>query len=473
MSAQKIRILGYGPDLPEDTPGIIVDSQYVLPTTRGVANGYGAAVNAGAGTTTIANGATALHPLTSTSTNYYCATDSKIYALTSTTMTDVSASGGYSGGGFQWTFATFGNVALAINPNTALQAQTNPPSGAFAAVSGAPKAQVVVVCGDPNASFAMCFNYTSGANTYHDGVFWSALGDYTDWTPSIATECGNIRLTDINGNFVAAVPYRGGVVAFKTNAMYLGTYVGGAAVWAWQRISADVGCIGPYAVCEADDVLWFVDASGLWTFDGSYPRRAPGYVGDYIAANLNTAAAMVFDRTNRRLWVPTIKSGHADFLVYNTRSGLWTRHGPLTDGTNYVAYMMDGTLGMSDSTTAAAVMSYSASGTLSSAPYFRLASFGSPFGMTTLSGVRPQFLAGPTDSTTGWLSGTLYYGPSLRNVAANNVAMTADAVAADARADRLDVLQTARFLSPQITVAKGTTFEVADVYVNADPAGDE
>lgn len=464
MAIKKIQLVGYAPDAAPDTEGILTDSYGVVPTTRGIGSGLGLSSQAGTCSVGPACGAETLMQLDGVSDRYVFGTPTKLYDMnyTAGTFTDVSAATYSAGTAAPWTFAEFGSVALAANINNTLQASTAP-DVAFAKVSGAPKAAIVITCGEPNASFAMCFNYDSGTH-YSDGIFWSAISDYTGWTPSLASQSGNIRLEDINGAFTAAIPFRDGVVAFKKQGMYLGTYVGGAAVWDWTRVSHDIGCYGPYSVCEAADVLYFLDGADLWMFDGSYPRRAPGAVGLFLAAN-PVNLPMRWDQATHRLWVPFyFSASHSYYLVFNTKSGLWTRYGGLTDGTNYIGYLFNANVGLSDTTVFNAYKTTAQSGFNGAQMTFNV--FGAPYGMTQFGGLRaPNLTAGGPSSP----SAKLDFSSTMAGVGSGSIAMTAGS-----NVERFDVLQVARYVRPQLTFPAGVqTFEYSHIYVDVESSGDE
>lgn len=226
-----------------------------------------------------------------------------------------------------WSWSQFGAITLAINKFDTLQAATTG-SGSFAAVSGAPKASVVMTVGGPTSPFAMLLNYNDGTDT-PDGIFWSALADYTNWTPSTATQCGNVRMYEPVGPLIAGIKFRDGAIAWKEDAMFVGTFIGPPTVWQWQRVASDCGCAAKYLNTSSADKVFFADKRGVWMFDGSYPQLIPGYMQDYWAqvmypdiAASPAKAQMVWDPIKHNLWVGT----NTNFLVWNAISGLWTRH---------------------------------------------------------------------------------------------------------------------------------------------------
>lgn len=473
-------LLGFAPDLPQDTQGVVVESNAILPTSRGFGSGLRVTTN-GTVFTGPSMGGARLLALDGSSTNLI-GTATKLYKVQSGTTSNVSGATYHASNTDTWSFAQFGSVSLAVNHGDKLQAREDGTNLFADADSSAPKASIVITPGLPNAQFAMLFDYDDGTDVFGDGIFWSALSDYTDWTPDIATECGNVRIIDLGGPFTAAIPYRDGVIAFKRRSMYLGTYVGGAAVWSWTRISSDVGCIGKNAVCVGNDVIYFADEFGLWTYDGSYPRPMPGYVHqhwsnlmlDFLVVGASATAysknfvRLTWDKRRHLLWAgyggPIIAT--TAFLVFNERSQRWTSYGGLTDtaGTVVVHELFDLEHSSQYIANAGNALPLTVDPQFGDggppANFMRLAPHGKTYGMTLFSSIRPQFLVGPSDTATGWVSGAVYYGPSVRNVTSTSKALTFTAPS------KLEGTQESRFVSPRLDFTSGTPWECSKVGID-------
>ena len=179
------------------------------------------------------------------------------------TATRTSRGTGYTAGGV-WQAAAQGNAIVAVNIQNATQASTG--AGFTGLGGGAPQAKFIV----SNAGFLLMANTFDGVSTtLPDQVAWSALQNYTSWTPSAATQAGNIRLLDAPGPITALANLRETVIAFKDNAIFIGQYVGTPLLWAWRMVTDRIGCAGSEAVCEYNGVLYFLHSSGVYSFDGS------------------------------------------------------------------------------------------------------------------------------------------------------------------------------------------------------------
>src|SRR6185312_416658 len=331
MTLQRIQLIGFAPDLAQDTPGVIVASNRIIPTTRGFTSGAQAATTNKSVSTGSNTGVYIAHTQAGTA-YYYLGTATKLQVINSlgTSVTDKSGSTYNSTltGDGGWSFCAYGDKTIASNKFDTIQvADTG--TGTFADISGAPKASIVQTVGPSTAPFLMAFNYNDGTDT-PNGVFWSALGDYTDWTPDTATQCGNVPLLEPSGPITAAKRFRDGVVVFKEDAMFLGTYIGTPNIWQFQCVARGVGCTAKNMVTEAGDALYFADKRGAWKYDGSYPQLLPGAVHDFWARQLHPPSLssvgysqVVWDPFSHNLWICGSRVG---YLVWNAISGLWTYH---------------------------------------------------------------------------------------------------------------------------------------------------
>lgn len=122
--------------------------------------------------------------------------------------------------------------------------------------------------------------------------------------------------------------------------MYLGRYVGGSVVWAWQRIPGEIGCSGAESVVVVGTQHFFIGPSDIYVFDGTVPRPIGGAtfnssatpVREWFFANLNPtyrANIVAVADTARDLvyfYYPSVASstGALDsVLIYNYRLDRW------------------------------------------------------------------------------------------------------------------------------------------------------
>jgi hypothetical protein len=261
-------------------------------------------------------------------TRFIVGTGTKLYELSGSSWTDVTrAVGGDYGASadIRWDFTQFGNVTMATNKSNVIQSSS---SGAFADISGAPKAklietvnQFVIVADTDDASFG----------DSPDRWWCSAIGDYTDWTPDVATQCVSARLTSAPGRINALKRLGDSIVAYKDRAIYQGSYVGAPEVWSFQEIPGDVGCMAQGGIVDIGAAHVFVGYDNFYLFDGSRPTPIGNPLKDWFFVNLYTdygyRIRSVHDRQNSLVYFcyPS-RSGNGALdkaVVYNYRVDKW------------------------------------------------------------------------------------------------------------------------------------------------------
>lgn len=326
-----IPLLGFAPDADPTVPGVLTDCVNFIPTEKGMA-GAPSPVTAVVGLAALAaecRGAAVLVDTTGVRRNF-AGTQTKLYELTSTTWTDRSRVGDYTGSiENRWMFAQFGNVALATNDTEAIQFSA---SGAFADIATAPKARILISAKD----FVLAFN--TNDTTYGDQSdrWWcSGFQDYSTWTPALATQATTGRLVGVPGEITAAAMLGSYAVAYKERGMYLGQYVGTPVVWQWDQVPGEVGCVGPEAVVDIGGAHFLVGPDNFWLYDGTRPIPVgTGQVRQWfyndLSATYRYRTIVHYDRQNSRIWIhyPSAASstGQPDrALVYHLVTKQWGR----------------------------------------------------------------------------------------------------------------------------------------------------
>lgn len=326
-----IPIQGFAPDLEAPTPGVLVDCDQFIPYRTGMEAAPSgdtpsdvpalAAACIGAAVVTLLDGTRRV--IAGTTTN--------LYELTGGAWVDESRTvgGAYTGGvDTRWALCQFGNTTIASNRSDAMQYSTGATIN-FADISTAPKAEVVFTVG----AFVMALNVNDGTEK-PDGWHCCAAYDATDWTASVTTQATKGRLVATPGELTAGLSLGEYAVAYKTQSMYLGQYVGSPAVWDWLLVpGGGAGCVGKDAVCDIDGAHFFVGQDNFWIFDGTRPVQ----VGDnqlrqWFFDNSDPESLYktkcVYDRQQNRVWIfyPSAGSTTCDSaLVYHLVSKQWGR----------------------------------------------------------------------------------------------------------------------------------------------------
>src|SRR3990167_8205513 len=311
-----MKLLGYAPDIDQTTPGAIISCSNFIPNHRAM-EAAPAAQNIGAAALAAACRGCATTIETDNTFRVWAGTATKLYELSSTTYTDRTRTvgGDYALGSEEiWRFAQFGNATLAVAKSDTLQVSD---TTTFANVTGAPKASIVETVGN----FVFLFNTNEA--TYGDSPnrWWcAALGGYTDWTPSIATQCVTDILTSVPGRIYAGKRFGNQVVVYKERGMYIGTYVGAPAVWDFQLIPGDAGCSSQEAVVNIgtpdNPVHIFMGNNDFWRFDGARPIPLGGPLRNTVFSELSETYAYINNRflrtttcvTRNKLEIPNCRS---------------------------------------------------------------------------------------------------------------------------------------------------------------------
>jgi len=327
-----IGFVGFAPDLPSTTEGVITDCTQLIPTERGMASAPSAVSVSGLGALAAECRGAAVLQKTSGTRRTFAGTQTKLYELASGTWSDVSG-GTYTGSSEnRWCFAQFGDLALASNDTEAIQYST---AGTFAVVADAPKARII--CSTKDFVLAFNTNDAAGSATYGDQPdrWWcSAFQDGLDWAPAVATQCTTGRLIGGGGEITAAAPFGSGAVAYKAREMFLGVYAGPPTVFDWQRVPGDQGCVGPEAVVDIGGAHVFVGEDNIWLYDGARPipiaqQTVRQWFFNDISATYKYRTIVVYDRNNGRVWIfypSTVSTGKPDSaLVYHLATKKWGR----------------------------------------------------------------------------------------------------------------------------------------------------
>lgn len=323
-----VPITEFGPDLDPTTPGVITDASNIIPSVRGYKTGP-APTNPGfdaLAATTL--GAAVVRKLDNT-TRFVVGTATKLYEINGTSWTDRTrgVGGNYNATtDIRWCFAQFGNVTLATNKGDVVQYSS---SGAFADISGAPKAKLIETVNQ----FVMVADLDDGGAFGDSPDRWwcCAQGDYTDWTVDTSTQCVSGRLTSAPGRINALKRLGDGIVAYKDRAIFLGSYVGAPEVWTFQEIPGQLGCLGQGAVVDIGAAHVFVGYDNFYIFDGSRPTPVGNPIKDWFFTNLYTDYAYrivsLHDRANSNVYFFYPKasgSGELDgCVVFNYRTNKW------------------------------------------------------------------------------------------------------------------------------------------------------
>ena len=322
MAIQKYA--GLMPDADPTIPGIITDCEMFEPSLRGMRSAPGAVNTDLPALAAACKGAALVTKLDGTK-RLFAGTLTSLYEAGSGTWNDRSAGTYAVASDGVWQFRQFGNVTLAQNGVDEPQAST---ASAFSALTAMPIAKHI----ETAAGFVMVANITDASYAHADGWWCSALYDYANWTPSIATQSAQGRLFDTPGPINALRAIGGDMVAFKDRSMYLGRYVGPDVIWAWQQVPGNVGAYSQQSVVSDGASLYWWGGDDFYRFDGSRPVPIGEAVRRWFSRNIAPAYLYKmqgdYDRERGLVRWYYVCSGQTEpgcCIVYSPKTGQWGR----------------------------------------------------------------------------------------------------------------------------------------------------
>lgn len=350
----QFQLLGWGPDLDPSTPGVLVDVNNVIPST----DGYRAMepfelVDGGS-----IGGKWRSFILSQVGTNLRInavLTDATFVSATFAATIynwelggSFSSAYSYSSTSTTWAVPVimrqFDNNIIAARAKQKLVAIDS--AGTGGVITSSPTCTTVETTRD----FVIAFNTDAGFDWH-----CSAIGDERDWALSVSNQCVRGKLFDIKGPITAASKLNENVLAFSRSQCWLGRYVGAPDVWQWDRVSGDVGCVGPEAVAETPYGVVWVSPNDIHIYDGSVirslntdPVRQTIFAG--ISRPLIRYAQVYWERKRGLLWFAFSPVSDTSFryrttaFAYHFESKRWSKAdlSALAGGAVFTAFAQGG-----------------------------------------------------------------------------------------------------------------------------------
>ncbi len=259
--------------------------------------------------------------------------DTAVYAFNSdfTVESIITPTPAPTGGeGDDWSFALVAGLPILSNGKDAIWKWASYAS-VLTALSGAPtKAKHISSC----LNRLVASSITEGGYTYTGRVRWSEMGNPENWTIDTTNKSGRHDIMD----------YHGGIEAFANIKAQL---TRGHQVWFWAQrgfwttdfsaatkvfmlIAQDIEVLGPRAVCQLGQKIYFMAKDELYYSMGGEPTPFGLEIKDDLLANLNTAYAdrcYAFPTTTNEVWfcIPSGDSTVPDMAyVYDEVSKSWS-----------------------------------------------------------------------------------------------------------------------------------------------------
>jgi|GEM_PF-2444712 len=184
-------------------------------------------------------------------------------------------------------------------------------------------ATTALTISDTNLPYTKIFTVHKGRvyAVSNNSLHFSALNDLTDWTT--IDDAGSITLSNMYGFASAICAYNDSVIIFSDGSMQE-LRGSGPANYELIEISKDIGCVNFKSVCEAQGLLFWVDYSGVYVFDGSVPVLISQKVQKWIdGINDFSLCCMGYKDDKIYIGIPYKSTANNMVLVYNITKGIW------------------------------------------------------------------------------------------------------------------------------------------------------
>jgi hypothetical protein len=330
-----IKLLGYAPDLPSFTPGVITTCSGMVPSLKGMKGAPSPQNTTVAALSLTCKGAAVLRKLDN-STRFIAGTATNLYEGSSSSWAEVTRSSGgvYAlGDETRWRFDISGDTVYAAAKTDILQSSS---AGLFSDVaSNAPKVGAIAIVN--GFVIAVDVNDQGGIFDSADRTHgWWAARTATNWTPSIANEAYTGSLTSTPGKCRAVKRFGQSAIIFKDQSMYTLSYVGQSG-WEASLIPGEAGALSQEVVVDIgtpeNPIHLFMGAEDFYRYDGSRPIPTAGIrLSRTVFGEINRArtyeAMALHDRVEKNVYFfySIGSSGNPDkCVVYNYKTDQWGR----------------------------------------------------------------------------------------------------------------------------------------------------
>lgn len=224
-----------------------------------------------------------------------------------------------------WTLDTWGEylVGCSRDDGKIYEWQLVPATPA-AVVSNAPTGCEGVLSTEERFLFAL------GAGGNGRKIQWSDQEDNTTWTPAATNQAGDIEL-QTQGRIVQAVRTRGQALILTDVDAHTATFVGGNAVYSFERVGDACGVVSPLSAVSAEGSAYWIGRRSFFQFSGGTVEPLESDVSDYVFSDINRdQIGQTWALTNSRygeVWwfYPSASSTQVDrYVIYNYRKGHWS-----------------------------------------------------------------------------------------------------------------------------------------------------
>jgi hypothetical protein len=247
----------------------------------------------------------------------FAGTATKLYQLSGSSWTDVSASGGSYTSSTFWRFVAYGDRLVATNGADEPQAFDIGSDSEFADLANAPICTYMIVIRDT----LVALNCTTG-----NEIQWSAVSDSETWS----ADCGGGSQPVYEGG-----PVVGGTggeigVVMQENGITRMNFVGGDLRFTFDRIEGAVGCIAPDSIVQWKGLSFYLSDEGFQSFNGiesqniSDEKVSDTFFSVLTYSGVSSVRGALDPRNSCVVWSYPITGG-SELLIYSYRINRWSK----------------------------------------------------------------------------------------------------------------------------------------------------
>ncbi len=169
-----------------------------------------------------------------------------------------------------------------------------------------------------------------GADSDPMKIKWCDQGDFTNWTISTTTTAGE-RFLRLGSKILGGLATKGVVLIWTDRAMFTMRFVGGPFTFSVRTAAVRGVLIGPGAMIEHNDVVYWMGDGNFWIYDGrmrSLPCTVLRQVFDDIDLDQTGKVIAGLNEEFHEVWwfYPSASGGTGEndrYAKYNFRENVW------------------------------------------------------------------------------------------------------------------------------------------------------
>lgn len=184
-----------------------------------------------------------------------------------------------------WSLANFGEVLVSCPANGPIFTWT-PASGFSSSIidSSAPSANASILV-VKQAQMIVALGSSILGQQDPLLIRWCDAGNYNQWTSSNTNQAGQFRLST-GSRIVGAVSMGLQVLIWTDVSLWSMSYIGGQLVWSFKEIATGCGLIGPHALAQLGDTVFWMSAKKFWMYQGG-AQLMPSPIEDTVFGALD------------------------------------------------------------------------------------------------------------------------------------------------------------------------------------------